>query len=75
MTMITPKGGLPGQLFVKSPSPGAFRPAQIHSVNGDGTVNVTDSTNNNMKSSIAFVDVGGTPPAGADYFQAIDCTS
>jgi hypothetical protein len=72
--MVTPKMGLPGQEVLVG-GPGTTRAATVTLVNGDGTVNSRHIGGTTDKTNLPFVDVGATPPAGVDYFQAIDCAS
>jgi hypothetical protein len=53
-------------------------PGKIVGVNGDGTCTVIQETwsgssvTYNSRPNVAYVAVGGTPPATDRYFQAVD---
>lgn len=74
--MITPKIGLAGQLFLQGgPGPYHGSAAQVTAVHSEALVDA-QNIGGNLKTSIAFVDVGGVAPAApANYFQAIDAAS
>lgn len=74
--MITPKIGLPGQIYNYPGGHEQIRAGQVTKLNSSTNVDARHVGGTSDDTSLVFVDIGGTTPGGTTaYFQAIDCTT
>ena len=69
--MAAAKVGQTGQLIFTSGGGDLVKGFGIENVNADGTVDGFRFGNTSLVTGVAYVEVGGTPPAADKYFQEI----